>query len=163
MTDHRGYCLCCRLDGAHMTILRQLGHPVSLVCRVCQLHQNDDHGGWTKRDSHHRQMWAGQLVEAEDAYLEELVPLEREVGRLRGLLEEAGISSAPPNARALALARIRELHEQSITSAVVIAKLLAEEGFEPPDSDHWHGGMVHDIAGTSAKDSRSGGSHPTAA
>lgn len=143
--DHRGYCLCCRMDRAHLTGAKPT------ICRVCINHQNDDAGGWTRRDVHHRQIWAGNLAEAEDAYLEELLTLEREATRLRNVLDAAGIPSAAQDPNAPARARIHELRAQFISDPKTIGSILTDDGFKPPQGNHWNGTMVDKLAGRLAK------------
>jgi len=122
------------------------------ICRVCSHHQNDDAGGWTKRDVHHRQMWENNLAEAQDAYLELLSTMEREMTRLRKVLEAAGISSVAPDPRAAALERIRELNNEGITNRGIIATTLRDEGYTPPFADrNWSSAMVLQLEGHSAK------------
>lgn len=145
---HLGYCLCCRRERADLATQRQAHLQ---ICSVCTHHQDDDRADWGRRDQHHRAMWEGQLVEAEDAYLDELSTLEREVGRLKGILADAGISSVRTDPNALALARIHELHARNITTSETVANILNEEGYKPPPrSDRWSGRMVNQLAGRTA-------------
>jgi hypothetical protein len=146
--DHRGYCLCCRVERAHLTSLTQMRIQ---ICRVCQLHQGGDLADWIKRDKHHRQMWAGEMAEADGAYMEELLELEREVTRLKGVLKVAGISSVPLDPNAPALARIHELRAQFISDPQTIGSILTDDGFKPPQGNHWNGVMVDKLAGRLAK------------
>ena len=147
---HRGFCLCCRRENV------ALSGRNAKICSVCIHHQNDDSGGWTKRDVHHRQMWEGHLVEAEDAYLEELSTLEREVRRLKGILKVAGISSVRTYPNALALARIHELRAQFISDPQTIGSILTDDGFKPPQGNRWTCRMVNELAGRSATATRAG-------
>lgn len=145
-TTSRGYCLCCRMERAN------LAGAKSTICRVCNHHQDDDSGGWAKRDVHHRQMWENNLAEAQDAYLELLSTMEREMTRLRKVLEAAGISSVAPDPRAAALERIRELNNEGITNRGIIATTLRDEGYTPPFADrNWSSAMVLQLEGHSAK------------
>ncbi len=135
--EHPGYCLCCRRENVTLRGGR------TTICSVCIHHQNDDSGGWTKRDVHHRQMWENNLADAQDAYLELLSTMEREMTRLRKVLEAAGISSVAPDPMAAALERIRELNRQGISDNTVIATALRDEGYTPPFADrNWSGAMV---------------------
>jgi len=146
MTAIVGYCLCCRRERADLAGLK------STICRVCIHHQNDDAGGWTKRDLHHRQMWEKNLAEAQTTYLELLSTMEREMTRLRKVLEAAGISSVAPDPMAAALERIRELNGQGVTNNTVIASALMDEGYTPPFADRsWSRAMVLQLEGHSAK------------
>jgi hypothetical protein len=142
---HRGFCLCCRRENV------ALSGRNAKICSVCIHHQNDDSGGWTKRDVHHRQMWAGQLEGAESAYLDELLELEREVTRLSAVLAAAGISSEAHDLVDPALARIHELRAQFISDPKTIGSILTDDGFKPPQGNHWNGTMVDKLAGRLAK------------
>jgi hypothetical protein len=146
----RGYCLCCRRENV------ALSGRNAKVCSVCIHHQNDDSGGWTKRDVHHRQLWASQLDGATNAYLDELITLEREMIRLKGILKVAGISSVPLDPNAPARARIHELRAQFISDPQTIGSILTDDGFKPPQGNRWTCRMVNELAGRSATATRAG-------
>jgi hypothetical protein len=86
MSTLQGFCACCQQERAHMANSAQLSQR---ICRVCRLHQDDDQGGWHKRELHHIQMWKRLLAEQDQAYMSELLRLERAVTRLRGTLKAA--------------------------------------------------------------------------